>query len=317
MDFSNRLLLLLKVTELGSFTNVAEQKNLDRSVISKQISRLEEELGVRLLNRTTRSLSLTAAGNEMVSQAKLLRDLLNNTHRLAQNYHSEPRGILRITSSMMFGRQYVQDAISVFQQQYPDVKCELRLEDRVVDIVQEGFDIGFRIGKPKNSSLISRKIARSRLLIVASPDFIQQHGQVETIEKLEALPATVYSAPGLFIDKFSYFDENNAEQQFQLNAAYKVNDVEMVVKSAVAGNTLAVVTSQMIENEIIEGKLVPIMTQLNMEDFGTFYAVYPHRDAPIKTKLFIDVLKSIIGEDSPIWEQNIPNFDQLYAGNKV
>jgi DNA-binding transcriptional LysR family regulator len=191
MDFSNRLLLLLEVTELGSFTNVAEQKNLDRSVISKQISRLEEELGVRLLNRTTRSLSLTAAGNEMVSQAKLLRDLLNNTHRLAQNYHSEPRGILRITSSMMFGRQYVQDAISVFQKQYPDVKCELRLEDRVVDIVQEGFDIGFRIGKPKNSSLISRKIARSRLLIVASPDFIQQHGKIETIEKLESLPATI------------------------------------------------------------------------------------------------------------------------------
>jgi len=313
MDFSNRLLLLLEVTELGSFTKVAEQKNLDRSVISKQISRLEDELGVRLLNRTTRSLSLTAAGNEMVNQATQLRDLINNTHRLAQNYHSEPRGILRITSSMMFGRQYVQDAISVFQQQYPDVKCELRLEDRVVDIVQEGFDIGFRIGKPKNSSLISRKIARSRLLIVASPDFIQQHGQVETIEKLEALPATVYSAPGLFIDKFSYVDENNVEQQFQLNAAYKVNDVEMVVKSAVAGNTLAVVTAQMIENEIIDGKLIPIMTHLNIEDFGTFYAVYPHRDAPIKTKLFIDVLKSIIGENSPIWEQNIPNFEQLYS----
>ncbi|GEK14231.1 LysR family transcriptional regulator [Aliivibrio fischeri] len=316
MDFSNRLLLLLEVTELGSFTNVAEQKNLDRSVISKQISRLEEELGVRLLNRTTRSLSLTAAGNEMVSQAKLLRDLLNNTHRLAQNYHSEPRGVLRITSSMMFGRQYVQGAISVFQKQYPDVKCELRLEDRVVDIVQEGFDIGFRIGKPKNSSLISRKIARSRLLIVASPDFIQQHGKVETIEKLESLPATIYAAPGLFIDKFTYLDENKVEQQFHLNVAYKVNDVEMVVKSAVAGNTLAVVTAQMIENEIIEGKLIPIMTHLNLEDFGTFYAVYPHRDAPIKTKLFIDVLKSIIGEDSPMWEKNIPDFSKLYGGTK-
>ena len=313
MDFSNRLLLLLEVTELGSFTNVAEQKNLDRSVISKQISRLEEELGVRLLNRTTRSLSLTAAGNEMVSQAKLLRDLLNNTHRLAQNYHSEPRGVLRITSSMMFGRQYVQDAISVFQKQYPDVKCELRLEDRVVDIVQEGFDIGFRIGRPKNSSLISRKIARSRLLIVASPDFIQQHGKIETIEKLESLPATIYGAPGLFINKFNYLDESKVEQQFNLNVAYKVNDVEMVVKSAVAGNTLAVVTAQMIENEIIEGKLIPIMTHLNLEDFGTFYAVYPHRDAPIKTKLFIDVLKSIIGDDTPIWEQNIPNFEQLYS----
>ena len=141
MDFSTRLLLLLEVTELGSFTNVAEHRNVDRSVISKQITRLEKDLGVRLLNRTTRSLSLTAAGSEMVNQANLLRELLSNTQRLAQNYHSEPRGLLRITSSMMFGRQYVQDAISVFQKQYPEVKCELRLEDRVVDIIQEGFDI--------------------------------------------------------------------------------------------------------------------------------------------------------------------------------
>jgi len=313
MDFSSRLLLLLEVIELGSFTNVAEQKNVDRSMVSKQIGKLEDELGVRLLNRTTRSLSLTAAGNEMVIQAKKLRELLGNTHRLAQNYHSEPRGVLRITSSMMFGRQYVQEAISVFQKQYPEIECELKLEDRVVDIVQEGFDIGFRIGRPKNSNLISRKIARSRLLIVASPEFIQRYGEIDSIDKLESLPATIYATPGLLINKFSYIDENSTPQQFQLHPTYKVNDVEMVVKSVVSGNTLAVVTAQMIQNEIMEGKLVPIMTHIALEDFGTFYAVYPHRDAPIKTKLFIDVLKSIIGEDRPIWEKNIPNFEKLYC----
>ncbi|MCG9731036.1 LysR family transcriptional regulator [Shewanella sp. Isolate13] len=312
MDFSSRLLLLLEVVQLGSFTNVAERRNLDRSVVSKQIGRLESELGVRLLNRTTRSLSLTAAGNEIVNQAKLLRELLDNTHRLAQNYHSEPRGLLRISSSMMFGRQYVQDAISIFQTKYPEIQCELRLEDKVVDIVQEGFDIGFRIGKPKSSSLICRKIARSRLLIVASPEFIERHGGIDTLDKLQAAPATIYSSPGLLIDKFNYLDDKLNEQSFHLKTAYKVNDVEMVVKSAVAGNTLAVVTAQMIQNEIIEGQLIPIMTHLALEDFGTFYAVYPHRDAPIKTKLFIDVLKSVIGEDIPVWERNIPNFDKMY-----
>lgn len=312
MDFSSRLLLLLEVVELGSFTNVAEQRNLDRSVISKQISRLEAELGVRLLNRTTRSLSLTAAGNEMVNQAKQLRQLLSNTQRLAQNYHSEPRGLLKISSSMMFGRQYVQDAISIFQAKYPQVECELRLEDKVVDIVNEGFDIGFRIGKPKNSSLISRRIARSRLLIVATPEFLERHGGIDSVEKLQAAPATIYSTPGLHIDKFTYLDKNHTEQSLQLNATYKVNDVEMVVKSAIAGNTLAVVTAQMIQNEILDGKLIPIMTHLPLEDFGSFYAVYPHRDAPIKTRLFIDVLKSVIGEAPPIWERNIPDFDKMY-----
>ena len=316
MDFSSRLLLLLEVVELGSFTKVAEQKNVDRSVISKQISRLEEELGVRLLNRTTRSLSLTAAGNEMINQAQTLRTLLSDTRRLAQNYHEEPRGVLRITSSTMFGRQYVQDAISLFQQQYPDVEFELRLEDRMVDMVREGFDIGFRIGKPKDSSLITRKIARSRLLIVAAPAFLEKHGEIDSLEKLESLPATIYSAPGLLFDRFGYQDEQGEQQYFELNASYKVNDVEMLARSAAGGNTLAVVTAQMVQDEIKQGKLVPIMTDLNIDDFGTFYAVYPHRDAPIKTKLFIDTLKSIVGEEPPIWEQNIPNFDKMYGRGK-
>lgn len=317
MDFSSRLLLLLDVVELGSFVKVSEQKNVDRSVISKQISRLEQELGVRLLNRTTRSLSLTAAGNEMINQAKALRELLNDTHRLAQNYHAEPRGILRITSSTMFGRQYVQEAISVFQQRYPDVEFELRLEDRMVDMVQEGFDIGFRIGRPKDSSLITRKIARSRLLIVASPQFLEKYGSVDSLQKLETLPATIYAAPGLLFNKFGYQDEAGIQQHFHLNAAYKVNDVEMLARSAVGGNTLAVVTAQMVQDEIKQGKLVPIMTNLNIDDFGTFYAVYPHRDAPIKTKLFIETLKSIIGEDVPIWEKNIPNFDSMYGNSAL
>ncbi|GHA56421.1 LysR family transcriptional regulator [Photobacterium aphoticum] len=314
MDFSSRLLLLLDVVEQGSFTQVAEQRHVDRSVISKHIGRLEAELGVRLLNRTTRSLSLTAAGKEMVHQAQQLRTLLNDTHRLAQNYHAEPRGRLRISSHTMFGRQYVQAAIARFQQHYPEVEIELRLEDRVVDMVKEAVDIGFRIGKPKNSTLISRKIARCRMLIVASPAFIARHGDITTLAQLESLPATIYAAPGLRVDKFGYLDGDNQPQTFQLNAAYLVNDVEMVIKSAVAGNTLAVVTAQMMQNEILDGQLVPIMTDLTLDDFGTVYAVYPHRDAPIKTKLFLDTLKEIVGQEAPVWDSYIPAFDTLYGG---
>ncbi|PML81886.1 LysR family transcriptional regulator [Enterovibrio norvegicus] len=314
MDFSSRLLLLLDVVELGSFTKVSEQRNVDRSVISKHINRLESELGVRLLNRTTRSLALTAAGKEMMNQASALRVLLSETHRLAQNYHAEPKGILRITSTALFGRQYVQQAVVAFQQNYPDVEIELRLDDRVTDMVGEGFDIGIRIGKPKNSSLITRKIARDRLLIVASPSFIEKHGDIHTVQQLEALPAAVYAAPGLILDKFGYLDENEQHQHLQLNVAYKVNDVEIIKKAAVSGNMLAVVTAQMIENEVLDGQLIPIMTHVKLDDFGTFYAVYPHRDAPIKTKLFIDTLKTIVGEEVPVWESNIPHFDALYAG---
>ncbi|WP_028768267.1 LysR family transcriptional regulator [Shewanella fidelis] len=314
MDFSTRLLLLLEVVELGSFTKVAEQRNLDRSVISKQISRLENELGVRLLNRTTRSLALTAAGNEMLNQARSLRTLLNDSYLIAQNYHSQPKGLLRISSTSLFGRQYVQQAAILFQQQHAEVEVELRLEDRIIDMIGERFDIGFRVGKPKTSNLISQKIARNRLLIVASPAFIAKHGAITTIEQLESLPAAVYAAPGLLLDKFAY-QENKQQKQFKLNAAYKVNDLEMLTQTAIAGNMLAVVTAQMIGNEIVSGQLTPIMTHLHLEDFGTIYAVYPHRNAPIKTRLFIETLKSIVGNEIPNWEHRIPGFENMYAAH--
>ncbi len=317
MDFSNRLLLLLEVVEQGSFSRVADLRNLDRSVVSKQIARLEQELGVRLLNRTTRSLALTAAGSEVVSQAHQLRALLNNTQRVAQNYHTELAGKLRIASTTDFGRQYVQQAVLAFQQAHPQVEIELRLEDRIVDLVGEGFDLGFRLGKPRDSSLITRRLARNRLLIVPSPDFIERFGAIDTIAKLEAAPAAVYSAPGNLLDKFSYLDNREQTQYFHLNAVYRVNDARMIVQAAVAGNLLAVVTAQMLGREVLEGRLVPVMTHLPLEELGTFYAVYPHRDAPMKTKTFIDLLRSIVGEEVPVWEQNIPGFSQMYCPLKV
>lgn len=316
MDLASRLLLLLEVTELGSFAKVSEQRNVNRSAISKQISKLEQELGVHLLNRTTRSLSLTAAGAEMTNQAKHLRALLNDSKRLAQNYHNEPRGDLKISSSTLFGRQYVQQAILKFQQLYPDVRIELLLEDREVDIVGEGFDIGFRIGEPKESNLISKQVARNRLLIVAAPSFIKKYGLPTTVPKLETLPAVVYSTQGLLIDKIKYQDIDEDDAFIQLNIAYRVNEVEMLINTALAGQMLTVTTAQMIENEILEGKLIPIMTHLNLTDYGSFYAVYPHRDSPLKTRLFIDMLKDIIGDKTPVWESRIPGLETMYGNSK-
>ena len=315
MDLASRLLLLLEVSELGSFVKVSELRNVNRSAISKQIGKLEKELGVHLLNRTTRSLSLTAASSEMVNQAKQLRDLLNNSKRLAENYHSEPRGELKISSSTLFGRQYVQQAVLKFQAQYPDIRIELLLEDRMADLVGEGFDIGFRIGEPKESNLVAKQIAKNRLLIVAAPAFIKKYGKPNTIPKLESLPAVVYSAQGLLIDKIKYLDNTGNEAFIQLNTAYKVNEVEMLINTAVAGEMLTVTTAQMIENEVLESKLIPIMTHINLADYGTFYAVYPHRNSPLKTRLFIETLKEVVGDKIPIWETRIPGFNKMYGNS--
>ncbi len=311
MDFPSRLLLFLEVVEMETFTKVAEHRNVDRSVISKQITRLEDELDVRLLNRTTRSISLTAAGAEMVKQAKQLRSLLSDTKRLAQNYHTEPRGLLRITCPSYLGRHYIHAAAVAFQKEYPDVEIELRLEDRLVDLVGEGYDIGFRLGKPKDSSLITTKIARNRMLLVAAPSLLDKHGTPKTIFDVERLPAAIFSTSGIQGDRIKYSD-GAKDAHFKLNTVYKSNEDELYLKAAIDGVGIACVLAYMIHDEILDGKLVPIMTDLKLADFGECYAVYPHKEAPIKTKLFIRYLKEHIGSSVPIWEKRIPNFDQMY-----
>lgn len=316
MDFASRLLLLLEVKELGTFAKVSDHRNVDRSVISKQIAKLEDELGVRVLNRTTRSLSLTAAGNEIIHQASTLRTLLSDTKRIAQNYHSEPKGKLKITSASQFGRMYVQPAIIEFQRRFPQLEVELRLDDRVVDMVGEGYDIGFRFGDPKDSTLIARKLARNKLAIVASPDFIERYGMPETVAELASLPCAVYSNDGLVVDNLHYLNEKDEPKTLSLKSSFKVNDPEMLVDAATSGNVYSVISVAMLKNQVLDGTLIPIMTDLRLLDYGALYAVYPHRDSPIKTRLFIEAMKEVIGGKEPVWERLVPNLSTLYGNDK-
>lgn len=312
MDLSSRLLLLLEVAELGSFTKVAELRNVDRSVISKQISRLEGELKVRLLNRSTRSLSLTGPGMEVIRQAQVLRDVLAETKRLAQTYHTEPRGMLRITCTNAFGRTYINDAALSFQQRYPEIEIDLQLEDRVVDLVGEGFDVAFRIGSFRDSSLMTQKIARNRTLIVASPDFLVRHGTPKTPADIERLPAVVFAGGGIVGDRLQYYDDKGDKNILKFRPVYRVNEDEMILNAAIAGVGIAPIVSCIIGDEIETGRLVPILTDFQLLDYGAFYVTYPHRSPPLKTKLFIAHIREIIGQDQAVWERRIPNFAQLY-----
>ncbi len=314
MDTTSRLLMLLEVVERGSFAKAAETRNIDRSVISKQISRLEDDLGVRLLNRTTRSFSLTAAGAEMVKKAADLRELLGETIRLAENYHQEPRGVLKITSSTIIGRRYLQPVINDFQKRFPQVEVELRLDDKLVDLVSEGFDLAFRVGEPKDSSLIARKIARNRLLLLAAPEFINTYGMPKTIEDLADLPAASYYSSSLRVDGIRYIDHKGETQEQKIKSVFRANDAEVLVEKTLSGTAYVLAPAFIIGDEIKSGRLVPLLTDLNLAHYSAMYAVYPHRDLPVRTRLFFDAIREYLGKDTPLWEKNIPNFDKLYSG---
>ena len=317
MDTTSRLLMLLDVVEQGSFASAAASKNIDRSVISKQISRLEDELGVRLLNRTTRSFSLTAAGAEMIKKARELRELLGHTIRLAENYHQEPRGVLKITSSTIIAKRYLQPVINDFQKRFPQVEVELRLEDRVVDIVAEGIDLAFRVGEPKDSSLIARKLARNRLVILASPEFIETYGMPNTIDELALLPAATYTSSTLRVTSITYMDNNGVRNEKPIKSIFRANDGEVLVLKALSGTAFVVLPAFIVAREVADGQLVPLLTDIALADFNAMYAVYPHRDLPVRTRLFFDAVREYIGKDIPIWESNIPNFEHLYQGKLI
>ncbi|KTF09196.1 LysR family transcriptional regulator [Pseudoalteromonas sp. 10-33] len=312
MDTTSRLLMLLEVVEQGSFAKAAELRNIDRSVISKQISRLEDELGVRLLNRTTRSFSLTAAGAEMIKKAGELRELLGETVRMAENYHLEPRGVLKITSSTLIGRRYLQPVLNDFQKRFPQVEVELRLDDRLVDIVSEGFDLAFRIGEPKDSSLIARKIARNRLLIVAAPEFISTYGMPATMEELADLPAASYASNSMRVETVDYYNSSGEPCEQKIKSVYRANDAEALLMKAISGTAYFVAPAFIIGDEITDGKLIPILTDVKLMDYSAMYAVYPHRDLPVRTRLFFDAVREYLGKDKPVWEHGIPNFEQMY-----
>lgn len=314
MDTTSRLLMFLDVVENGSFVKTSLSRNIDRSVISKQIGRLEEDLGVRLLNRTTRSFSLTAAGAEMVKKAEQLRELLGDTVRLAENYHQEPRGVLKIAAPSLIARRYLQPVINDFQKRFPQVEVELHLDDKLVNIVSGGFDLAFRIGEPKDSSLIVRKIARTRLALLASPEFIETYGMPNSIEDLSAYPTASFSSETVKIESVRYYNKNNEECEQKTYSTFRANDGELLLLKALSGTAFVFIPVFILKNEVKDGLLIPLLTNIKLMNYSDLYAVYPHRDLPVRTRLFFDAVKEYIGKDKPIWESAIPNFDKLYQG---
>ncbi|WP_286235153.1 LysR family transcriptional regulator [Thalassotalea sediminis] len=314
MDTTSRLLMLLDVVERGSFANAAESRNIDRSVISKQISKLEDELSVRLLNRSTRSFSLTAAGAEMVKKATELRELLSETIRMAENYHLEPRGTIKITSSTIIAKRYLQPVINDFQKRFPQVEVELILGDTLVDIVAEGIDLAFRVGELKDSSLIARKLARNRLVILASPDFIETYGMPEKMADLESLPAASYTNATIRVTEVEYKNAQGEQVTQKINSVFRANDAEVLLLKALSGSAFVIAPAFIVGDEVLNGKLIPLLTDVNLLNYREMYAIYPHRDLPVRTRLFYDAVRDFIGKDKPIWEKNIPNFEHMYQG---
>lgn len=318
MSITNQLSLFLDVVQQGSFAKAAALHDMDNSSLSKQIKKLETSLSIQLLNRSTRSFSLTPAGEEILAQAQVLIGTLDKIKNIADSYHKTPKGHIRITSSIAFGQMYLQPAISTYLKKFPDVKITLSLDDKKNDIIADHFDLAFRIGKLAESNLIAKKVAKTNFVIIASEEFVKQHGQPKTPEELIKLPAVIYSNGDVTLDQMQLSESPTSDKfnVYRMKGNYKVSDVKSMIGAVIDGIGYTMIDLFNLEQPITESKLVPLLTDHKISMMGTgIYAVYPHRNqTPLITE-FINILQSNIGKP-PFWEAYIPNYKKLYNANE-
>lgn len=298
MDSASRLVLFADVIDSGSFSKAASLRNVNRSMVSKQIAQLEEHLGVRLLNRTTRSLSLTDAGHAIYQHANDLRNQLLETDALVASLREDVSGELRISSTTHFGRLHVMPVIKKLVEDYPELKIDLRLEDRYVDIVGERYDVAIRITSPEDSSLIARQLTNNKLVMVASPDYLKKRGTPQNIEDLSSHHFVVYAGENGVMNSWAYY-EGAEIKSYNVNVHTKVNDGSALLQLAQNGIGIGLTLLSECYNELQDGSLVQVIPDVKFKAFSSTYIMYPSRShVPQKTRLFIDRMMEYVAQQA-------------------
>jgi DNA-binding transcriptional LysR family regulator len=304
LDKLEAMAIFARVVEEESFSGAARKLGLSKSAVSKQITRLEDRLGARLLNRTTRRLSLTDAGSAFYRHCARIVEEGEAAEEAVTLLQEAPRGTLRIAAPMSFGHKHLGRAIGEFGDRYPDLRIDMDLSDQFVDLVADGYDVGIRITAMRDSSLIARKVATSRILVVASPAYLEAHGEPKTPEDLTAHKCLIYSnstTPGVW-----NLTGPEGQTQIKVEPALIANNGDFLTAAAVEGRGIAMQPSFICGDDVNKGKLVPIMRDYSLTELNV-YAVYPAREhLPAKVRLLIDhLVETFGGGDRPYWEPEI------------
>lgn len=301
MDRLETMKAFVTVAELGSFTKAAEKLETSNQLVSKYVSQLEQRLGVRLFNRTTRRVHLTQEGEQCLQHAMHILESVHDMENHFGELQNAAKGLIQISAPVSFSTLHLAPLVRDFKKQYADVDINLELSDRKVDIVEEGFDVALRIGQLKSSSLIAKKIAPVRVVLCAAPAYIEKYGQPTHPEDLIKSHFLRYS----YMD---YAASNNRLMKVlhaisQNNQTGLVaNNGEILMSAAIAGEGYVLQPTFIVGEALKQGKLKTMLDNFEAEAMG-LYAVYPHRKllAP-KLRAFIDFIGSYFGEP-PYWDQ--------------
>lgn len=304
MDRIDAMRAFVTVATEGSFSNAATTLQLSPQLVSKYVSKLEVLLDVRLLNRTTRRVSLTEAGTHYLQHAQQILLSIDEMNFQLGGLQQNPKGTLRINAPVSFALKHMARLVTDFQLRYPLVNVDLQLNDRKVDIVDEGFDVALRIGKLKSSSLIAKYVAPIRLILCASPEYLKKHGiprQPEDLKKLRYLHYSYMEMNGKE-EIYPWLRAKNNEHSGELHS----NNGDVLVDAAISGAGLVLQPTFIASEAISTGKLIEVLPEFEPEPIG-LYAVYAHRKLlPNKVRCFIDFIEGYYGTP-PYWDEPIIN----------
>ncbi|MBL1272440.1 MAG: LysR family transcriptional regulator [Oceanospirillales bacterium] len=299
MDRIDAMRAFVTVVSEGAFTRAAERLNMSPQLVSKYVSQLEQHLGVRLLNRTTRQIHLTEAGTSYHQRAQQVLHDIDDMESQIGDLQTEARGVLRISAPVSFAIRHMAPLLSEFQKAHPGVGIDLQLNDRKVDVVEEGFDVVLRIGHLKSSSLIAKRIAPIRIVVCASPAYLKQNGTPQHLEDLQGHRYLRYSYIELDASQpLHRWLQNNGQND---SNGMTSNNGDVLVEAAIAGAGIALQPTFISGPAIKEGKLQVILQEYEPETMG-LYAVYAHRQLlASKVRSFVDFIDGYFG-NPPYWD---------------
>lgn len=302
IDKFQALETFVAVVEAGSFSAAALRLGQARSVTSRLVLALEEYLDVQLLNRTTRRLSITEAGRDFYEQGLRILADFQEAEASVVSHHGALRGRLRLAAPLSFGLLHLAPALNDFLHLHPELILEMDLDDRRINLVEEGFDLGLRIGELPDSSLVARPLAPIQMRLCASPDYLRRHGTPNTPADLAFHAGLVYgNVPEA--QQWRLLDAKGGTQSVKVPARLRANNGDVLLQAAIAGLGLVASPSFLAWRALASGELVQVLPQYRLP--GTWaYAIYPsRRRLPERVRTLIDFLTERFG-DAPYWDQS-------------
>lgn len=301
MDKLTRIKVFVSVVETGSFSAASERLGISRAAASKYVSQLEDHLDGRLLNRTTRRVSVTESGRIYFERCQEMLHILQEADDAVAGLSGTPKGTLRISAPSVFAERHVVPLISEFTKRYAEVKVEIIVSDRYVDLVDEGYDLAIRVMGAEDSDLIARRLARCHHVLIASPEYLKTAPALNVPDDLKHHACMLYtfSAGGLWP-----MSKNGVDYSAKIDPVLKSNNPEVLLQAAINGVGISIMPTFIASDAIRRGDVQTVLDDYDSLTLDIYVTYASRHHLPAKIKVFVDFLKEKIS-DPPYWDHYI------------